>query len=96
MGHARTAIADARDDGAGALAPQRLQMAEQKYSNGQAELQKGDSDGNEQAGRLFEEAEADARLASATSLAQKAQNAAAELQQRRQQQQAPSRSSGAM
>jgi ABC-type molybdate transport system substrate-binding protein len=96
MAHARTAIANARDDGAGALAQQRLQTAEQKYSNGQAAMQKGDSESNQLAGRLFEEAEADAQLASASALAQKAQSAAAELQQKQQQEQTPSRNSRAM
>jgi hypothetical protein len=96
MAHARTAIANARDDGAGALARQRLQAAEQKYSSGQAAMQKGGSDNNELAGRLFDEAEADAQYASASALAQKAQSAAVELQQKQQEEQMPARSRKAM
>jgi Domain of unknown function (DUF4398) len=89
MSHARGAIARAKDDGAGTLAPQSLQRAEQKYAAGQAAMRKADSDDRELAGRLFDEAEADAQYASASALALKTQQAASELQQKQMQEQAP-------
>jgi len=77
MRSAGDAIARAQDAGAQSLAPQPLQMAQDKLNRAQGAV-KAKEMGS--AAWLAEESEADANLAWSTSAAQKAQAAAAQLQ----------------
>jgi hypothetical protein len=74
---AREAIARAEENGARSLAPQPLQMAEDKLNRSQAAVQQNDM---QTARYLAEESEVDADLASANSNAQRISNTATELQ----------------
>jgi len=77
MRSAGDAIARAQDAGAQSLAPQPLQMAQDKLNRAQGAV-KAKEMGS--AAWLAEESEADANLAWSTSAAQKAQAAATQLQ----------------
>ena len=76
MRGARDAIARAQDDGAAQLAPQPLQMAQDKLARAQADVT---NDKNDAAKRWAEQAQADADFAAASSNAQKAEHTASEL-----------------
>ena len=85
---AREAIARAEENGAKALAPQQLQMAEDKLSRAESAVKQEQM----QTARYFaEESEVDADLASSTSNAQRIANTASELQGYQQRQTAPQR-----
>ena len=74
---AREAIARAEENGAKAIAPEPLQMAQNKLDAAQSAVQQKEMD---KAAFMAEEAEADADLASATANAQRVSNTAEQLQ----------------
>lgn len=77
IAHAKDTITRAQEDGAAKLAPDPLQLSQDKLAKATAASEKGDYD---QARRLAEEAEADADYASASARAAQAESTARELQ----------------
>lgn len=76
MNEAKRAVTRAQEDGAAAVAPAPLQMAQDKLNRAHGAA----GNDNTQARRWAEQAEADAEFADTTTLAQRAQTALNELQ----------------